>query len=107
MDWLHFEEVCYLPNSSIGQLWEDLNEIVSQGTYHDAIEILNKKWLCFVKNMVTAISNDKAICGCFGLHPSFVAGILNSAKHIHFYVLCSEKLNYEYYCFIIPTSAQY
>ena len=33
----------------------------------------------------------------FGLYPSFVAGILNSTKQIHFCVLCSEKLNYEYY----------
>jgi len=47
--------------------------------------------------MVTAINSDKAICGCFGLYPSFVAGILNSTKQIHFYVLCSENLNWGYY----------
>jgi len=47
--------------------------------------------------MITAKNNNKAICGCFGVYPSFVAGILNSTKQIHFCVLCSEKLNYEYY----------
>jgi len=45
--------------------------------------------------MVTAMNKDKALCGCFGLYPSFVAGNLDSVKEIHFYVLCSEKLNYE------------
>ena len=47
--------------------------------------------------MVTAITNDKAICRCFGLYPSFVAGILNSTKVVHFYDVFSVKLNYEYY----------
>ena len=97
MEWLHFEQVCFLPNSSIGQLCEDLNEIIGQGTYYDTFEIQNTRWLWFIHNMITAINNDKAICGCFGLYPSFVGGILNSTKQIHFYVLCSEKLNHEYY----------
>ena len=97
MEWLHFEQMYFLPNSSMGQLCKDLNEIMGQGTYHDTFEIQNTKWLWFVNNIVTAISNDKAICVCFGLYPSFVTGVLNSEKQIHLYVLCSEKLNYEYY----------
>jgi len=31
------------------------------------------------------------------MYASFVAGILNSARRIHFFVLCNEKLNYENY----------
>jgi len=33
--------------------------------------------------MVTAMNNDKA-CGCIGMYPSFVAGILNSSRRIDF-----------------------
>ena len=29
--------------------------------------------------------------------PSYATGILNSVREIHFYVLCSEKLNYANY----------
>jgi len=39
----------------------------------------------------------ETLCECFGMCPSFVAGILNRAKRIHFFVLGIEKLNYEYY----------
>ena len=42
--------------------------------------------------MVTAVDNDKTLCGCFGMNPSFVAGILNSARRTHFFVLCNEEL---------------
>ena len=47
--------------------------------------------------MVTAMNNDKELCGCFGHYPSFVAGIINSVKWIHYFVLCNEQLNYENY----------
>jgi hypothetical protein len=43
------------------------------------------------------MNSDKVLCGCFGLYPSYVAGILNSVKEIHFYVLCSKKLHYSEY----------
>jgi len=33
------------PNSSIGQICKDLNEIVGQGIYYDRFEIQNTKWL--------------------------------------------------------------
>lgn len=36
-------------------------------------------------------------CGSFGLCANYAAGILNSVEEIHFYVLCSEKLNYAGY----------
>ena len=50
-----------------------------------------------MNNIVTAVNSDKALCVSFGLYPSYTAGILNSVKEIHFYVLCSEKLNYADY----------
>jgi len=37
--------------------------------------------------MVTAMNNDETLCGCFGMYPCFVAGILHSGRRIHF--LCS------------------
>jgi hypothetical protein len=48
-------------------------------------------------NDVAGMNSDKAFCGCSGMYPSFVAGISNSVKQIHFYVLCNEKLNYADY----------
>jgi len=95
MEWLRFYIISFLPDSSIGQLCEDLNEIFGQGIYYDTFEIQNTKWLWFVSNMFTAMNNDKILCGCFGMYPSFVAGILNSARRIQFVVLCNEELNYE------------
>jgi hypothetical protein len=35
--------------------------------------------------------------GSFGLYASYVAGILNSAKEINFYVLCDKHVNYAKY----------
>jgi len=43
------------------------------------------------------MKSDKLLCYSFGLYPSYAAGILTSVKEIHFYVLCSEKLNYADY----------
>jgi hypothetical protein len=97
MEWLRFKSIYFLPNSSIGQLCKDLNETVGQGIYYDRFEIQNTKWLWFFSNMVTAINNHKTLCGCFGMYPSFVAEILNSARRIHFFVLYNEELNYENY----------
>ena len=47
-----------------------------------------------MNDVVTAMNNDKVLCGSFGLYPNYAAGILNSVKDIHFYLLSSEKLNY-------------
>ena len=79
------------------KLCEDLYEIVGHGIYYDRFEIQNTKWLRFVSNMVTTINNDKTLSGCFGMYPRFLAGILNSTRRIHFFVLCNEELNYENY----------
>jgi hypothetical protein len=78
------------------QLFEGLNEIVGLGIYYDRCEIQNTKWLWFVSNIVTVMNNDKTVCGYFGMYPSFLAEILNSARRIHYFVLCNV-LNYENY----------
>jgi len=93
MDFLDFRNVSFLPNSSIGRLWEDLNNIVGQGVWRDTFQVKNIKCLLLVNDIVTTMNSDKVLCGSFGLYPSYLAGILNSVKEIHFYVLCSEKLN--------------
>ena len=49
------------------------------------------------RDIVTAVNSDTILYGSFGLYPSYVAGILNSVKEIHFYVLCSEKINFADY----------
>ena len=47
--------------------------------------------------ILTSMNSDKVLCVSFGLYPSYAAGVLNSVKEIHFYVLCCEKLNYADY----------
>jgi len=54
IDWLIFELISFSPDSSIGQLFEDLNKIAGRGIYYDTFEIQNTKWLWFVSNMITA-----------------------------------------------------
>jgi len=88
-------KLIFLPDSSIGQLCEDLNEIVGQGIYYNKLEIQNTKRFGFVSNMVTAMSNNKILCGCFGMYPRFVTGILKTARRIHYFVLCNAELNCE------------
>jgi len=93
MDFLNFRLVSCLPNSSIGRLCENLNNIVGQCVSYDKFQVQNTKWLWLVNDIVTTMNIDKVLCGSFGLYPSHAAGILNSVKEIHFYVFCSEKLN--------------
>jgi hypothetical protein len=50
--------------------------------------------LSIVQNIVTRINSDGIIGGCFGLYPSYVAGILNSAETVHSYVLYNKRPNY-------------
>jgi len=66
MDFLDFPDVSFLPNSSIGQLCEDLNTIVGQGIWYNRFQVQNTKWLWLV-NIVTAIISDSVICCSFGL----------------------------------------
>jgi len=70
---------------------------VGNGIWYDTFQVQNTEWLWLVNNIVTALNSDKVLWGCFGLYPSYVAGILNSVKEIHFYVLSSKKLHYGEY----------
>jgi len=47
-----------------------------------------------VNDIVTNINSDNVLCASFGLHPGYVAGILNSVKEIDLYVLCNKHTNY-------------
>ena len=96
MDFLNFADISFLPNSSIGRLCKDLSNNVGQGIWYDTFQVQNTKWLWLVKYIVTILNSD-VFCGSFGLYPSYVAGILNSVKEIHFYVLCIKQIYYADY----------
>jgi len=91
MDFLEFSDVSFLPYLSLGKLCEELNTTVGQGIWYDTFQVQNTKWLWLVNNIVTTMNSDNMLCGCFGLFPSYVAGILNSVKQIDFYVLCNKR----------------
>jgi hypothetical protein len=97
MDFLLFNDVSLLPNSGIVHLCADLNSIVGQGLRYDEYKVTNTQWLQLVSDIVEAMNSDTVLCGCFGLIPRYVAGILNSVKSIDFYVVCTEKPNYGHY----------
>lgn len=97
MDLLHFNCVSLLPRSGIGHLCEDLNNIVGLGLWYDEYKVRNTQWLQLVSDIVMAMNSDTVLCGCFGLYPSYTAGILNSVKCINFYVVCTERPNYGLY----------
>jgi hypothetical protein len=97
MDFLLFNDVSILPKSGIGHLCKDLNIIVGQGVWYDEYKVRNTQWLQLVPDIVVAMNSDTVLCGCFGLYPNYMAGILNSVKCINFYVVCTEKPNYGFY----------
>jgi hypothetical protein len=63
MDFLNFSDVSFLPNSSIGQLCEDLNTIIGQGILYDTFQVQNTKWLWLVNDLV---NSDNVLCGTLG-----------------------------------------
>ena len=97
MDFLRFGDVSFLPKSRIERLCEKLSNAVGQGIWYDTFQFQNTELLWLVNDIVTTINTDNVLCGSFGLYPSYVAGILNSVKEIHFYVLCNKQVNYAYY----------
>jgi len=88
MDFLNFTDVSFNPKESVGQLCEDLNNIMGQVIWYETFHVQNTKWLQFEHDIITDMNNDKLMCVCFALYPSYVAGILNNVKDIHFYILC-------------------
>ena len=79
MDCLLYKCASFLQDSTIGQLFEDLNKVAGYGIYYDKYEIQNTKWLWLVNNIVT-IMNGNTVCGSFVMYPSYVACILISVK---------------------------
>jgi len=84
MDFLNFTDFSCIPKENIGQLFEDLNIIIGQNIWYDTFHVRNTKCLHFVHDIITAMNNDKDMCGSFGLYPSYVAVILNTVKDIYF-----------------------
>jgi hypothetical protein len=76
MDFLLFNDVSLPPKSGIGHLCEDLNSIVGQGLWYDEYKVTNTQWLQLVSDIVDAMNIDTLLRGCFGLYPSYVAGII-------------------------------
>ena len=97
MDFLHFGSVSFQPDTNLGHLCEELNNVVGNAIRYDTFNIRNIKWLWLVNDIVAAMNSDGILCGSFELYPSFVAGILNSVKDISFTVVCNKKLNYTDY----------
>jgi hypothetical protein len=94
MDFLNISDILLRPSSSIGELCEDLNNILGHGIWYNTYPVQNSMWLCFVQDIVTKLSSANALCSSFGLYPSYVAGILNCVKQIDFYVLCNKHIKY-------------
>jgi hypothetical protein len=97
MDLLFFQSVSLNPDSGIGHICEQLNSVIGHGIWYDTYQIQNTDMLWFVKGIIETVNSDNTLCGCFGLYPSYIAGVLNRMPGIHFYVVCSEKINVEEY----------
>jgi hypothetical protein len=57
MDIIDSSDVSFISNLGIGQLCEELNIIIGQGTWYDTFQILNTKWLWLVNDRVTALKS--------------------------------------------------
>ena len=80
MDFLHFGSVSFQPDTNIGHLCEELNNMVGNAVWNDTFNIRNTKWLWLVNDIVAAMNSDVILCGSFELYPSFVAGILTFTR---------------------------
>jgi hypothetical protein len=47
-----------------------------------------------VKDIITSINKDKALCVVFCLYPTYLAGILSRVEEINFYILSNNKLKF-------------
>jgi len=94
MDFLDYPEVVFGSGVDVGQLSKTLDHIVGFSIWYDKFTVQNSKWLWFVKDIITAINKDKALCGVFCLYPTYVAGILSRVEEINFYILSNNKLKF-------------
>ena len=91
MDFLHFGSASFQPDTNIGHLCAELNNMVGKAIWYDTFNIQNTKWLWLVNDIVPLMNTDGILHGSFELYPRFVAGILNSVKDISFYVVCNKN----------------
>jgi hypothetical protein len=54
MDFLEFTGVSFQPDTNVGHLCEELNNIVGKGISYDTLDIRNVKWLLLVNDVVRA-----------------------------------------------------
>ena len=87
MDFLHFGSVSFQPDTNIGHLCKELNNMVGNAIWYDTFNIQNTKCLWLVNDIVAAVNRDDILCGCFQIYSCFVAGIIDSVKDINFYVV--------------------
>jgi hypothetical protein len=78
MNFLRFASVSFQPDTNIGHLCEELNNVVGNAIWYDTFNIRNTKWLRLVNDIVALMNRDGILCGSFELYPNFVAGMLNS-----------------------------
>jgi hypothetical protein len=97
MDFLNYSDVLFGSGVDMGWLCKELDHTVGASIWYDTFRVQNKKWLWFLINAVTAMNNDKVLCGVFGLYPCFVAGTLSEVQEINFYVLSNKQLKYSDY----------
>ena len=67
MDCLLYKCASFTPDSSIGQLCEDLNKIAGYGIYSDTFKIQNTKWMWLVNNFITIMNSNNVLRGSFGV----------------------------------------
>jgi hypothetical protein len=72
-------------------LCENLNNVIGHGIWYDTYKFQDTYILWFVIEIIETMNSENMLCGCFGLYPCYIAGILNRMPSIHFYVVCSDK----------------
>jgi len=66
MDCLEFANISFHSSASIGHLCEDLCTILELRIRYDTFKILNRKYLLFLIDIISALSNDNVLCGFSG-----------------------------------------
>jgi hypothetical protein len=92
MDFLDYSKVSFGSGVDMGLLCETLDRVAGASIWYDIFAARNTRWFWIVEDIIAAINNDKALCGLFGLYPTYVAGILSEVQEINFYILSHNKL---------------
>ena len=70
MDFLDYSKVVFGSGVDMGQPCKTLDHIVGFSIWYDTFTVQNSKWLWFLKDILTTINKDKALCGVFCLYPT-------------------------------------